>query len=306
MKVAVCYSGQIRGDYVRNISRMKKILPKADYFFCSWENQRDKDEAGLINRFHIEPKPTYNPAQAHSKKYIKLARAIIDGKIKREHFPPRWKGKDDAGIKEEFEATILGRNKSWHHMKQHLGHAMVVRDFVNGKGYDVVIRLRYDCMPMPQLKCFIQEFCEQVYKHGNPMGFHDNNRAFTLEHSILPERKIETNAGHDLNDFMVIHRENLFDPERTFWFYNQKKLGPAEGGWYQIMCEPYELVGITVGGFVRLENQHNNQSRHVANFRNNVLRLNDAEKPGDRSIKYQARELIQESSSDVYVLLDKI
>lgn len=305
MKVAVLYSGQIRGDYIKNIARMKNVLPDADFFFGTWENQKDLDTAGLINKFYVEPKPHYNPAKSHNQKYLKIARAIRDGKLTRKDFPVRWQTKTDEEIKSELFATIKGRNKSWHHMKQHLGHAYMCRDFTRSKDYDIIIRVRYDCMPFYELKCFIKHLCEQVMLHGNPIGFHDNNRVKTLDHALKPKRMIENNRGYDLNDFIVMHRHDLFDPDRTINLYNRKFLSPAEGGWYQIMCEPYSLWGNTLSGFCRLDTQHGYQNGHFNEFKSNVHGLEDAKKIGDRSKKYNAEELVQESSSDVYLMYDQ-
>lgn len=293
MKVAVCFSGQIRGDYESNIKRFKKVLPNADYIYCTWENQKDKDYLGIINRYYKEPKATYNPAASHNRKYVKLLRKFKNGDLDPQKYPVRWKTMDSKQIEDELTCVLEGRNKSFHHMKQHLGHAMIMRDFIQGKEYDIVIRTRYDCVVFPELKFFIKDFCEQVIKHGNPMGFHDNNRKKTLDHSIKPKRMLENNRGRDLNDFIVIHRPDLFDADRTFFLYERKMLQPAEGGWYQTCCEPYDLAGVTVSGFCRLEAQHNKQLENIAIM-----------KSGDRSVKYNSREIIQESSSDVYDLLD--
>ena len=271
----------------------KKVLPNADYFYSTWENQRDRDHLGIINRFYQEPKATYNPAAKHNKKYIKILRKFRNNEFDPQKFPVRWKNMDKQQIEDEIICVLEGRNKSFHHMKQHLGHAMMIRDFIQGNGYDIVIRTRYDCHVFPELKVFIKDFCEQVMIHGNPMGFHDNNRKKTLDHSLKPKRMLENNRGNDLNDFIVIHRADLFDAERTFFLYDRKTLQPAEGGWYQTCCEPYDLSGVTVSGFCRLEAQHMKQIQNVQQM-----------KSGDRSIKYNSREIIQESSSDVYSLLD--
>lgn len=292
MKVAVCYSGQIRGQYDRNVSSFKAVLPSADYFFSTWENQKEKDVVGLINRFYIEPKAHYNPAASHNKKYVKLLRMWRNNEIDHQKMPVRWKQMSDEQVEDEIKCVIEGRGKSFHHMKQHLAHAMMMRDFIIGNGYDVVIRTRYDCVVFPELKFFIEEFCKQVYRHGNPMGFHDNNRTRTLDHAISPRRKLENNRGLDLNDFIVIHRADLFDPGRTFYLYDRKMLQPAEGGWYQTCCQPYGIFGTTVSGFCRLEAQNQAQRDHLSRMRS-----------GDRTVKYDAREIVQESSSDVYDLL---
>jgi len=292
VKVAVCFSGQIRGDYGENIKRFKTVLPNADYYFCTWENQKDRDYLGIINRFYKEPKATYNPAASHNRKYIKLLRKFRNGELDPQKYPIRWKRMDKQQIEDELTCVLEGRNKSYHHMKQHLGHAMIMRDFIVGKGYDIVIRTRYDCYVFSELKFFIKDFCEQVMMHGNPMGFHDNNRSKTLDHAIKPKRMLENNRGRDLNDFIVIHRADLFDADRTFFLYERKALHPAEGGWYQTCCEVYDLAGVTVSGFCRLQAQHDSQRAHVQKM-----------KSGDRSVKYNAREIIQESSSDVYDLL---
>jgi hypothetical protein len=42
-----------------------------------------------------------------------------------------------------------------------------------------------------------------------------------------------------LGDFMIIHRADRFDPDHVWGLYEDKKLLTGEGGWFQIMAQPY-------------------------------------------------------------------
>ena len=53
LKIAVCWSGQLRLNYHTNILRMKKFLPDADFYFTTWDNQPNEI---FLNRKYIEPR----------------------------------------------------------------------------------------------------------------------------------------------------------------------------------------------------------------------------------------------------------
>lgn len=254
LRIAVCWSGQLRSDYKNNIARMKKFLPEADFFFTTWHNQ---PKESFINKVYTDPKSHFNPSLDQLKTNIALLRKIRKGEIKTEDLPQRFINEDGLKkLERECLSGIEARIRSRNHTKQHIAHALTVRDFVTGKGYDIVIRARYDTVYRPELKCHIKQFCQWVYDNKQPMGFHSYNVSATLEESIRPTPIMKNQFGKSLHDFMIIHREDMFDPRRTLYLYEHKMATPAEHGWYNILCEPYNVRGIDVSGFTKIGQQH--------------------------------------------------
>ena len=56
MKVAVCFSGLLRGDYEATVERMKYVIPEADFFCTTWKGQ---PTSNIIVREYEQPKMHY-------------------------------------------------------------------------------------------------------------------------------------------------------------------------------------------------------------------------------------------------------
>lgn len=290
MKIAVCYSGQMRAEYRKNIDRMKKILPDADYFFGTWHNQPKED---FINKVYYEPKSHYHPNQTALRIAIKILKRIRSGEIhENSDFPQRITDTPNPleALKKECITTIECRIKNRNHTKQHVAHALMVRDFVDVKKYDIVIRARYDAFFQSVLKCHIKEFCDIVYEYHNPIGFHSYNNSATLEGCIKSPVRLQQVWGSSLHDFLIIHRADMFDPYRTLYMYKNKTLGPAEHGWWQILCEPYQVHGIDAEGFAKIGQQHIDHKEWFRKFY-----------PDNR---YNFGESLQEIQNDIKHLLN--
>ena len=283
LKIAVCFSGQLRGSYEQNIYRFKKMLPDADYFFSTWHNQSIEP---FINIVHQEPRSHYHPAKTHFKTAIEVLKKIRKDEIDIKQLPQRFINDPDplAKLKKECETTIHARLKSRNHMKQHIAHAMIVRDLIDQKKYDIIIRVRYDAFCRAELKCHIKDYCDIVYDKCTPIGFHSFNHSRSIEECIKAPIKLQSLYTMGVHDFVIIHKADMFDWARTLYLYKTKQLGAAEYGWWQILCEPYGTYAIDCTGIAKIGQQHFD---HQEWFRD-----------GYPENKYNFGESLQEAQSD--------
>ena len=258
MKIAVIYSGQLRGQYKDNIERLRQIIPSADFYFTTWHNQ---PEEPFIDKVFHEPVSHYNPSLGAMRKQFKILRKVRNGEIDVNKLPVRLRDKGDAAaielIRRETESAAKSRIKARNHTKQHLIYALSVDELIDQKKYDILIRARYDVVLSKRLKPQILDFCEQVYENHIPMGFRSYNSSETLEGAIKPPLQLATYiAIASLHDFLIIHRADMFDPKRTLYLYEKKMLPPAESGWYETLCKPYNVPALDVLGFAKIGEQH--------------------------------------------------
>jgi len=303
MRVAVVFSGQIRGDYRANIERMRFIITTADFYFTSWEDQRQKDIAGIINRFYKDPTDSYLVRSVGDtdtiKSNLKLLRKIKNGELSEQYKPVRWRGRSEEKIISELWAPYLAKGKARHAMKQVVAHALAVKDFCSSKDYDIIIRCRYDITIDPALKSHIKHFCEHTYDYWAPHGFHTFNDEGTFSNMVKPKKVVMTIEGKDLRDFIIIHRADLFDYNRVFYMYDRKILMPAELGWWQTLCQPYMLNGVDVRGYVCIDGQHENNKIKYDAHKRNIHSLVGAEDPFSIKLRYDCEESMNEVSDDI-------
>lgn len=286
MKIAVIYSGQLRGEYKNNIERLRQIIPSADFYFTTWHNQ--PAEPFMDKVFH-EPVSHYNPSKATLKKQLNVLRKVRNGEIDVAKIPGRIKNGGIKQIERETMAAAQSRIKARNHTKQHLIYALSVNELIDRKKYDILIRARYDVVLSKRLKPHILEFCEQVYDNKAPMGFHSFNSSETLEGAIKPPIELSTLWSQSLHDFLIIHRADMFDPDRTLYMYEKKILAPAEAGWYEVMCAPYSVAALDVLGFAKIGPQH---KHHYETFR-------DYYHQDPTHMRYNFKETLIESCDDI-------
>lgn len=258
MKVAVCFSGQLRGGYKECIDRMRNILPRADFFYTSWEGETLEP---FVNRYYIQPKPEFNCLNDTTKKYIEKYRNYKEKGWKDVEGPNNFPRVENEEVRRELKGIIRGlRAKGRTSNYQQLIHAMTVRDFVDQSKYDLIIRIRYDLYIDQRLKKHIQYFCEYVLENGNPLGFYSRTNESDFDSHFRQEITMQNStAALSINDFMIIHRADLFDPNIVFWLFEKRKHKAAETGWYQVLCKPYGLCPINVGGLVRINSVYEDQ-----------------------------------------------
>lgn len=284
MKVAVCFSGQLRGGYKECIEKMRKILPNADFYYTSWEGQPIEP---FVNRYYIEPKPTWNCLNHTTKKYLKKYRQYREKGWKDVDAPPNLPQAENDEVRRELKSIIRGlRSKGRTSNYQQLIHALTVRDFVDQSKYDLIIRMRYDLYVDDRLEKHIQFFCEYVLENGTPFGFFGRTNECDFDNHFRQEITMENSTiCQSINDFMIIHRADLFDPNFVFWLFEKRKHKAAETGWFQILCEPYQLYPVNVGGLVRIHNVYEDQLNQFERHKNN---------PDDHRLKYSYHDKMRE------------
>ena len=210
MKIAVCYSGLIRGDVLTNIESLVGALgDAADYYFTTWTDQATKD-IPITERFE-QPEMHYNPAVDPIGEFSHYYQRFIRNK---QAHGEAWKDRS----------------------KQIIAHAHAVKSLP--KAYDMIVRVRYDTVFGKQ-KTDIYNYIYQSYEENVAYGF------FTPRHSRNPDdinstiqldRNNERRNKH-LVDHLIIHPKNIFDPEYVFKLHHDKKLMVAEYGWYQVLSK---------------------------------------------------------------------
>lgn len=198
MKVAVCVSGLMEGNVEKNLARMKSVLPY-DFHFSSWNTV--KSPVVLDNlKVYNEPEPLDLVDINHPNKKI--------------------------------------REKLRHSCKQILAHAYVLKDL--DKSYDMIVRARYDVILNPEINW--NDIILNSYSNRIPIGFANTENFAKYKSSkkiIYGEDKIDKGIplGRGLNDHLIFHKRDLFNAEKVFELYAQKKLRTAEGGWWQVLVE---------------------------------------------------------------------
>jgi hypothetical protein len=226
MKIAVLYSGQIRGNsYKNNIRRLKALLPDADFYFTTWKNQPDLP---FIDCYFDEPHVSYNCESNLHKLDLKKLREIKDkyGSIPKD---------EKARRVLEYKFRKMGRDR----IKQHLAHALAYQKYVEGKEYDIVVRVRYDLRYDDDFNAnIIDHMLKLCYDEKKPVGIGYLGGYEPGKISLIQPHKF-------IGDVVIFHRADMFDPQYVFSLANDKKLLSAEFGWFQILCEPYNTNNYT-------------------------------------------------------------
>jgi len=225
MKIAVLYSGQIRGDsYKDNIWHMKTILPEADFYFSTWKGDV---EYSFIDHYFDEPHIPYNSEKQLHQLYLKKLR-----ELKEEHgYVP-----EDASARSVLKCRSrkMGRDR----VKQHVAHALAYEKFVYGKDYDIVIRIRYDLEYEKEFDSeALQYLISLCINENKPVGIGylgtGGDHGIPLrEVSLVPRAEM-------IGDVFIIHKADMFDHTHVYELIENKKLRSAEFGWHQILCQPY-------------------------------------------------------------------
>ena len=219
MKVAVIFTGLVRPQknlYEHSIKKMKALFPNADFFYTTWKGYEEFD---WMTSYYEEPKLKYFADYKVFKESIKQMREINNKS------DPKYKA---------LRNRLRDKKKARNLIKQHLGYALAFDEHVTN--HDIAIRVRYD------LKFFdditfedMDQACDLVYGSERPIGIGalhpDISQAGTLT--------LCDNQRSLLGDFMIIHRADRFDPDYVWALYEDKKLLTGEGGWFQIMANPY-------------------------------------------------------------------
>lgn len=224
MKVAVCFSGLIRGCPERNISILKNIFSDFDFFFSTWEERCDNKEE-ILNKFpniHFinEPKMHYHP--------------ILDSELKEKKYLERIEVGKDKIIRDPWFNEI-----NLHRTKQVLAHNELL--YKIPQNYDMIIRARYDVLT--SVKVDFHSFLKESYEKKIAIGFGTFKGDFRIDRAenVKDAPKIYMKPYHEifLFDQMIFHRRDIFDQNLVNHLHKHKKLFVSEHGWYQILSEPF-------------------------------------------------------------------
>lgn len=222
MRIAVVFSGLIRGNYEENIALFRQKLPTAHFWFTTWKGQQELD---YMHRYYDEPIVDYKPATD----------------LEYPHTYKRFLSRPND--------PYADAPQNWQHRsKQILAHCMAVEDFCSD--YDVIVRARYDCKLCDYLNLY--EFCDITYKENKSIGF------FTPRHmSQTPTSLTSVTSGnrhyqHHV-DHLIVHKKSLLHTDIAFKLHNDKKLLVAEYGWWQVLSEPNGDNHLAYRGGVKLD-----------------------------------------------------
>lgn len=223
MKIAVCFSGIVRGNIERNIKSAKMHFGD-NVFFSTWKGlARDKfDDLGCS--YFDEPKIHYNP--------------WMECEVESPH--PKYKA-----YKRDFLSGKSMNSKLVHASKQIVGHAHQLKHQVPEE-YDLIVRTRWDTFISKNVD--FKEYIKYAYEEEASVGFsirgnrHSNVHRMVEIPKVYPKKKQDGSVSNDwgwwLNDNLIIHHRNRFDSDKVFDMYENKQLLPAEYGWYQVLSQP--------------------------------------------------------------------
>lgn len=219
MKVAVIFSGLVRPKkelYQNCILKIKTLLPNADFFYTTWKGYEEYD---WMTSYYDEPKLKYFADYKIFKQSIKQMREINDSS------DPKYKA---------LRNRLRDKKKARNLIKQHLGYALAFEEHITN--HDIAIRVRFDLKFSKDITYEdMDQALDLVYGSERPLGIGALHPDVSKPgHITLCDHKKAL-----LGDFMIIHRADRFDPQHVWGLYEDKKLLTGEGGWFQIMADPY-------------------------------------------------------------------
>lgn len=232
MKVAVCVSGIPRSgigaresanqNIERNFKNLKKNFPEADFFLGTWRQYEKVIQKELPNHSYL----LFDEPEAHYHPYLDmLPTDMVSDKMRM--FANIYRKKRDL------------HERTRHQAKQILCHAMMVDNLPTT--YDVIIRTRYDTFTYPYAN--FNNYLQVVHETKVVIGFaclkwhHQTFDKDTELNKDIPQQN--ENLKQYLLDHLIIHHRDSIDTKHVYNLYENKKLCPAEFGWYQILSKPY-------------------------------------------------------------------
>lgn len=242
MRVAVCINGLYR-DYVQpNPEQLLRSMKLAfgrfatlDFFYHTWDDKRWTVPLQHHDRLYSCPEPEldYHPIADNDNITCKHGKLI------------------DYKRNILFQEYSILKQKTAHASKQILGYADLISKVP--QDYDMYIRARWDT-GVSTLVDFTP--WTKVALEDGPVGFMTRpNRGHSLDDFRLLSKDV-TSSIHDgirhnrifptyddwyhyMPDILVFHAPGAFDPGKAKLLHEEKKLLPAEWGWWQVMSEPY-------------------------------------------------------------------
>ncbi len=226
MKPAICISGLARGNMKRNINHLKKAFPNIPMFFASWEETKNDISEQFKCSYYPEPQMHYNP----------WSECIIDNPHPKYHvYKKNFLMTKLNGQSMPNEARLLNATK------QLIAHAYQLADLP--KEYDMIIRARWDTVVSNKLD--FTSYLEQSYNEKMAIGFAIRgdrhiilDKFKDIDHIYIQEdtdHKWSRDWSYWINDNMVFHRRDMYDCDLVHKLHKEKRLWPAEYGWYQML-----------------------------------------------------------------------
>ena len=217
MKVAVCVSGKVNSSYnliKRNNSVLKEKVPNADFYYATWEDQKEIFYRNFPNdKCFIFKEPDIN-------------------------YHPYWP--EDTILNPHFEETknyiVRSNNIEWskHHSKQILIHAWLLSSI--SEKYDIIVRTRFDEFIWKDPLADFTPFVKDSYDNQRAIGFavvrkKEFKNLYEANYKENPKMKWK------ILDQLIIHPRKLFNIEEVILLHDSKKLYPAELGWWQVLSK---------------------------------------------------------------------
>jgi len=225
MKIAICISGIARGNVKQHVGRLEKAFPGVDMFFSTWEEHKNKISENYNATYHPEPALHYNP----------WCECIVDPNS----------AKYRAYKKDFINKTGLGlQKKLLNATKQLLAHAYQLdRDIP--EEYDMIVRTRWDTVVSDKVD--FTKYLEKSYNENIAIGFAIRGGRWIkldefrdVEHVYITD-DTDVSWSRDwhlwINDNMIFHPRGIYDTSLVYKLHEEKKLWPAEYGWYQILSK---------------------------------------------------------------------
>lgn len=216
MKVAVCISGLVNGNFLkRNNEVLKQKFPNADFYYATWLDQRGMFKKHFPNDdcFYFEP-PTMD-------------------------YHPYYIDDFDTNHWRETKKWIVKNNKTdWarHHTKQLIIHAWML-DRIE-KEYDVIVRTRFDAFAWRNETANFMQFVEDSFVNQRANCF-----AVTKKPRFQELYESDYVANPKMRvwclDQLVIHPRSMFNTKEVLRLHRNKSLRAAEYGWHQVISEPF-------------------------------------------------------------------
>ena len=234
-KVAILVSGIARDKSNFNMKRLKTHFGN-DLFCATWFGQQNQFSNQYPCKFYPEPEITYN-SWTHDNCVCEHYKY---------HAYRKWfkEGKYPSGHKLE------------HASKQILGHAYQLQDLP--EEYDMIVRARWDTFTSDRVD--FTKYLEESFHKNIAIGFairggrHSDVHSFNEYECVKVYEDTPQTYSRDwawwLNDNLIIHPRKLFNCEKAFRLHNEKKLLPAEYGWYQMLSVDDNHKGVYGGAAI--------------------------------------------------------
>lgn len=222
MKPAICISGIARGNIKRNISHLKSAFPDIPMFFSTWEETKNDISEEYNSSYYPEPTIHYNP----------WCECVVDNPHPKYHV-----------YKKQFieKTGIAHHKKLLNATKQLIAHAHHLDEIP--KEYDMIIRTRWDTIVSE--KADFTQYLNESYNNNYAIGFAIRGDRWVyldkfkdIDHVYITDTT-DASWSRDwsywLNDNLIFHRRDAYDTALVHKLHEEKRLWPAEYGWYQLL-----------------------------------------------------------------------